>query len=323
MENNNTQNSGRAVTTASDFLLNIASIITLYTVVSTLLVLIFTVIEHAYPQITDSYYYYSSSISWPVSILIVLFPIFVLIMWALERSYKIYPEKRHLWIRKCLTYLTLFIGGGVFLGDLVTVVYYFIDGQELTTGFLFKVLAILVITIVVFTFYLADVRDKSTPNLRKVWLIISSIIVIGSIVWGFSVLGSPRTQRLIKYDEQKVRDLESLEAIVVNYFKSKETTPSSMDELMANRGYGGFNDQQTNKSYEYRKINDLSYELCAEFNKSSEDMIPKGSGYNYSPPRPFYDNYGYSWNHPAGRHCFQRSVDNSDPDYPRGTLRAE
>ena len=135
--NNMDSNQMKPKTTAGDFLLNLGAIIALYTVVSFLLALIFTVINKAYPKITNGYdYYYSQSISWPVSILIVLFPIFAVIMWFLEKSYTQDPEKRNIGIHKWLAYITLFIGGIVLIGDLITVLYYFIDGQELTVCFL-------------------------------------------------------------------------------------------------------------------------------------------------------------------------------------------
>ena len=57
-------------------------------------------------------------------------------MWALEKIYAVAIEKKQLGIRKWLVYVTLFISGIVLAGDLVTVLYYFIDGQDLTAGFL-------------------------------------------------------------------------------------------------------------------------------------------------------------------------------------------
>src|SRR5579872_6388966 len=147
---------------AKDFFLNLGTIVALYTTVISLLNLLFTVINRAYPQVTTYSYngtYYgssSSSISWPVAVLIIFFPIFILLMWLLERSYHIEPEKKHLGVRKWLTYITLFIAGLTLAGDLVTVLYFFIDGQELTTGFLLKVFVVLVITAAVFFYYISD-----------------------------------------------------------------------------------------------------------------------------------------------------------------------
>src|SRR3989344_1976499 len=75
----------------------------------------------------------STSISWPVATLIIFFPIFIFLMWLLEREYRINPEKQSAGIHKWLTYITLFLAGITIAVDLITVLYFFIDGQELTT----------------------------------------------------------------------------------------------------------------------------------------------------------------------------------------------
>ena len=81
---------------AKDFFLNLGAIVALYTFVISLINLLFAVINTAYPQITNGYNYYGSqSISWPVSILVIVFPILVLLMWLLEKSYKMEPERKN------------------------------------------------------------------------------------------------------------------------------------------------------------------------------------------------------------------------------------
>ncbi|MGH7250038.1 MAG: DUF5671 domain-containing protein, partial [Minisyncoccia bacterium] len=118
-------------TSAKDFFINLGAIVALYTTVVSLVNLLFTVINTAYPQITSGYNYLSSqSISWPVATLIIFFPIFLLLMWLLGKDYKIHPEKQNSGIHKWLTYITLFIAGLTIAIDLITVLYYFLDGQE-------------------------------------------------------------------------------------------------------------------------------------------------------------------------------------------------
>jgi len=303
--NNMDPNQMKPKTTAGDFLLNIGAIIALYTVVSCLLNLLFTVINKAYPQINNGYNYYSShSISWPVSILIVLFPIFVIIMWFLEKSYTQNPEKRNIGIHKWLSYITLFIGGAIFIGDLVTILYYFIDGKELTTGFLLKVFSVLAISLIVFLYYVNDVRDTLTPLKRKLWFGISAVIVLASIVWGFSVLGSPRTQQLIKYDQQKISDLQNIKNSVENFYSAKGVLPVNFDELSSYDYYYATKvDPQTQRPYKYRPSGDTTYNLCAEFNKASDDKNNQD----------YYNTYQYpynktNWTHPAGEYCFTETI---------------
>ena len=299
-------------TTIVDFLLNIASIIALYTIVGSTLNLLFTVIGKAYPKITNEHYYYSQSISWPVSILIILFPIFVTIMYFLEKSYGLDSEKRNSGIHKWLTYITIFIGGIILIGDFVTVLYYFIDGQEMTTGFILKALTVLVISLAVFFYFISEVRGKLNSMSRKVWTVVTAVIILGSIVWGFSVLGSPRTQQLLKYDEQKVNNLQNLNSQVVSYYSEKGTLPNLIKDMENGNYYIQIMDPQTQKPYEYQKINNTTYNLCAEFNKASDGAN------QLTQPNP--DNK--SWKHSAGRYCFVQTINPNiysypNPNYPK------
>ena len=293
---------------AKDFFLNLGAIVVLYTVVVSLVNLLFIVINVAYPQITSGYNYYGSqSISWPVSILIIAFPILIVLMWQLEKIYLDEPQSRMTGVHKWLSYITLFLAGITSAVDLITVLYYYLDGQELTTGFLLKVLVVFVVAIGLFIYYISDARGRLTSGGRKVWRLVSTSIIIGSIVWGFSVLGSPRSQRLIKYDEQKINDLQNINGLITNYWQLQKTVPSSLEEsknVLNNSYYIEPVDPQSQKPYEYKKTSSTTYELCATFNKASNDKTNLRA-------RPYIDTpypYGSMWSHPAGHYCFFQNI---------------
>ncbi|MEI6660071.1 MAG: DUF5671 domain-containing protein [bacterium] len=313
------QNQTKLKTSAKDFFLNLGSIIALGTVIVNFITLLFTVIEKAYPPVNGYEYslnalsyssFSSSSISWPVSSLIIFFPLYILLMWLLEREYKVEPEKRGLGLRKWLAYGTLFIAGLCIAWDLVTVIYYFIDGQEMTTGFMLKALSILVVALAVFFYYISDVLGKINSVSRKIWVAVSSVIVIGGIIWGFSVIGLPHTQQLIRYDEQKVGDLQNLNYQVQDYWNINNKLPLVLEDIMSCKVVSNIvtnppirqscSDGQTMKRYEYKKTGNNTYSLCAEFNKESQ--VGVRGGYSY----PDYNNT--SWAHPAGYFCFPQVV---------------
>ena len=296
---NPSNGSGRA-SGAKDFFINLGAIVALYTSVVSLINLLFTIINTAYPQITNGYDYFgSTSISWPVATLIIFFPIFILLMWLLEKDYRVNPEKQSSGIHRWLTYITLFLAGVTIAVDLITVLYYFIDGQELTTGFLLKVLALLVVATGIFSYYLSDVLGKLTAKSRNIYRVIAFVIILGSIVWGFSVLGSPAAQRLYKYDEQKVNDLMSINNEINNYYSLNGALPKTLSEISPNY-YVPTIDSQSQKPYEYELTGGLKYNLCAEFNKAS---IEKDNTVSI----PQYP-YGATWRHEAGRYCFPQTI---------------
>lgn len=290
-------------TSAKDFFINLGAIVALYTVVIGLLNLLFRVINIAFPQTLNNYIYFGSqSISLPVATLIIVFPIFILLMWLLEKGYVVEPEKRYLAVKRWLSYITLFVAGIILAGDLVTVLYFFIDGQELTTGFLLKILSVFVVTLVVFLYYISDIRNKLTSSSRKTWTIVSAVIILGSIVWGFSVLGSPRTQRLLKYDDQKISDLQNMQWQVINYWQMYGTIPQSLTSVPI--------DPQTQKPYEYRGTGMMSFEICAEFNRENmmgQNGYPRMMGASY--PIKVGITQNDNWNHSFGHQCFSRNID--------------
>jgi hypothetical protein len=282
---------------AKDFFLNLGATISLYTVVISLVNLLFTVINTKYPQINA--YYGSPSIAWPVAILVIFTPVLILVMRVLGKQYLTEPVST---IHKWLTYLTVFIAGLVIAGDLVTVLYYFINGEELGTGFLLKVFVLLVVAGGIFGYYLSDIRGKLTGSRRQIWRIVSILVIVGSIVLGFAVLGSPRTQRLYKYDEAKVNDLANINSSVQSFYSQKAALPKDFNELTALNYYLIKTDSQTGKDYEYNVKGVNSYELCADFNTSSKPT--EGRGNIAYPTYP----YGTNWTHPAGHYCFQESA---------------
>ncbi|MFZ2523429.1 MAG: DUF5671 domain-containing protein [Minisyncoccia bacterium] len=296
--------SNKPKVSAKDLFLNLGAFVALYTVVISLINLLFTVINRAYPQINNNYYGYNSSanISWPVAVLVIFFPILIALYWFLEKQYLVDPERQRVGVHKWLSYVTLFLAGLAMAGDLVAVLYFFLNGEELTAGFLLKVLVVLVISSGIFMYFISDIRGRLNSQKRMVWRVVAGVMVVASIVWGFSVLGSPYTQRLYKYDDQKVNDLTNISGAIDNYFIQKNSLPNELSDMSSTYYYFVSVDSQTQKPYEYIKSGSTTYKICAEFNKASPDS-------DSSVSRPMGV---ISWSHPAGRHCFERVV---NPQY--------
>src|SRR3990167_3873335 len=160
--------------TAKDFFLHIAVIALLYTGTVALLNILFNVINAAFPQITQYSYYATSSISLPVATLVVVFPLFLFLANVLRKGYAENPSRKEYPVRKWLIYITIFIAGGVLAGDLVTLIYYFLDGQGMTAPFFFffldgkertaffflKFFSVLVVAGPIFGYFFDDLKDK-------------------------------------------------------------------------------------------------------------------------------------------------------------------
>ena len=188
-----------------------------------------------------------------------------------------------------------------------------LDGQELTLGFLLKVLVLLVISGGIFLYYLREIRNVINPKERNAWRAFATAFIIASILSGFGIIGSPAAQRERRYDSQRVNDLQSLQWQLVNYWQQKEVLPNNLETLADPfTGYMIPTDPKTEAPYEYQKTNNLSFNLCATFDRSTEGLTMYVDSIASPVPALYPDPSGKipeSWQHEAGRQCFERTID--------------
>ena len=149
-------------TTPKDFFLNLLSIVTLYGSAIAFLTLIFQYVNVWLPDPLEGGQYYVRqgafrAIRWSIASLIIIFPVYILTNWFLNKSYAKVPEKRYLKIRKWLIYFTLFAAALIIIGDLVTLIYRLLGG-EFTLRFILKVVAVFFVAGNIFGYYLWDLR---------------------------------------------------------------------------------------------------------------------------------------------------------------------
>lgn len=137
-------------------------------------------------------------------------------------------------------------------------------------------------------------------------------VVAAAIVAGFFIVGSPQEERLRRLDDRRTSDLQIIQAQIVEYWRIKRALPTSLAALTDDiSGFRAPRDPVTDAHYEYAIRGPLEFTLCAQYFVSSKDVRPA------EPTRPVYvsgDVYAENWSHPAGRGCFDRSI---DPDrYP-------
>jgi len=138
---------------------------TLYASAISLGTLVFQLIDRAFPDPTAdpaiTLAVTRESIRWSFAWLVVAFPIFLGVARANDRAVRKDPLRRLSKVRRWLTYLTLFVGAGILVGVLTTVVYNLLS-DELTTRFVLQVLTIGTITGAVFGYFLSDVRKETS-----------------------------------------------------------------------------------------------------------------------------------------------------------------
>lgn len=300
-----------------DVFLHLFAIITLYLSAINVGVIIFQALNIYLPDVLTNLggnSSYKDTIRWAVASLVIAFPVYVWLNWFTEKELEKIPEKRELRTRKWLLYLTLFLAAVVIVADLITLVFNFLQG-ELTVRFVLKVITVFFISSAIFRYYLWSVRreiSKAVQTHRSIFAkVVIAIVAVVTIV-GFIIAGLPQSQRLIRLDERRVSDLEGIQSQVLYFWQQKDKLPQTLAETSDSlNGYTAPVDPVSNSAYEYRVLGDLKFEICANFAVASNADNNVTGAYPAIPapyPGPIYDTFN-NWQHPAGRFCFDRTID--------------
>ena len=241
-----------------------------------------------------------SSASWSLASIIVAFPVYLLLSRAVVRDVRAHPEKLNSPVRKWLTYLALVIAACVFIGDLITALTYFLQG-EITTRFLAKALVVLILSGGVFFYYVGGLKDADSTAARgkftrDAWMAVASAVcVVVILAFGFGFTGAPRTRRMQRADSRRVQDLFALsEQISLWWGGNGHKLPEHLDELRN----VALADPVTRAGYVYRPGEGSQYQLCATFSTASNRGGPQAINV---------------WEHPEGFHCFSLDAAQSPP----------
>jgi len=295
----------RVKMTPKDFFLHIAAIVTLYISAVSLLTLWFQYINVLFPDQLEFFRDpFSGAIRFSIASLIIIFPLYLFLTRYLNQEIRKHSEKKNLGIRKWLIYITLFVGGVTVVIDLIVLINTFLGG-ELTVRFILKVLSILIVIGGGFGYYFYDLKGRweREPQLSKTIGWIVSLIVVVSVAGGFFIIGSPQNQREVRFDQERVRDLQNIQSQLVVFWQQKETLPEDLEQL--EDPLSGIlipDDPQTGESYTYRVLGDRVFELCAVFTTESiaDERIKIRSEFGFTDA---------NWSHGIGEVCFERTID--------------
>lgn len=292
---------------ARDAFFHLLMFVSFFTTAISSVTLLFSYINRWFPDAAFSETYYgtidNSGIRWGMASLIVAFPLFIWISRILHREMEQHVEKASSGIRRWLTYLTLFVAAATLMGDVITLVFFLLNG-EITVRFLLKVLTVLYVAGSGFYYFYKSMKLSPKSAEWKAHNSVFRIVAIASVAVVFALgayfIGSPGTERDRRLDEVRVNDLRTIEGevrnISVDYTQLKpslkEALPTSLNDVVAKAVYTQptIVDPETGAAYEYSVKNPTTIELCATFSTTREQT------------------YDIFWNHPEGHHCYEIDV---------------
>lgn len=303
MEHTHTHDSTQA--TARDFFTYLAFLITLVWLVVALINFAFGAVDLLIPDAVNGQYRFFSPgvLTSAMASLIIVTPFFFFIGSRINKDLSVNPKKKSMWVRKWLLYALLFFAFIVLLTDLVVIVRAFLMG-ELTLRFILKALSVLVISGAVFSYFLFELRRDVTrkTSIPRYSAVSFGVVVIALIVVGFVIAGSPVLQREMRLDAERVQNLDNLRWQIEAEARQAGELLETLDAYKFDYVFGEeMRDPVTDEPYEYRVLDENTYELCATFTHESD---------------PRFGRYGQSeqWNHESGRQCFELTVDLAGPE---------
>lgn len=292
--------------TAKHFALQLGALVALYASLSSLLVLLFGVINIAFPDELDNAYAYESaqsSIRFAIAILIVSFPTYLGLTRVVNTGRRTQGEA-YLTLTRWLIYLSLLIGGAVLLGDLVAIINAFLNG-EITVRFVLKALAVFVVIGAAAYYYVLDARGYWNDHEKRSiqYGAAATVAVVAALIVGFLNIETPQVVREMRLDQQQVNDLQDMQFRIEEYYRSNDELPEAVNDL-----YVGIPVPEApagREAYVYETSGTSTYQLCATF------VHPTQLSSDERPVRvlPSSAPLNYNWDHTAGRVCFDRTVE--------------
>ena len=131
------------------------------------------------------------------------------------------------------------------------------------------------------------------------WLLVAAaVVVVATIVAAVATMGLPSTQREIRLDERRVRDLQRIVTAVNGYAEDHGSLPSDLATLAAQPGRRlAIADPVDASPYAYEPIDERTFRLCAVFTTDTAE-----------PPQAEDARVADEWLHGTGRQCFQRKL---------------
>jgi Domain of unknown function (DUF5671) len=295
--------------TAKHFVLQLGSVITLYLSVSFLIVLLFAIINLKFPDAAE--YFYAAeganySVRLGIAMLLVFFPTYLYLTRLVNTAKRKESLTSYTGLTKWLMYLSLLIGGGILLGDLVTIILTYLNG-EMTTRFILKATVLMVVVATVFYYYLQDARGYwyTHEKQSKLFGAFFAGIVIISIVSGFMYTDSPSSVREKRLDAQQITDLQAIQWQIETYYTDNNTLPSSL-ATFSDKNFPLPTAPEGRDAYSYESTAS-DFKLCATFETASEGDLSDQMIQTFPGElRPILN--AENWYHTTGRYCFERQL---------------
>lgn len=243
-----------------------------------------------------------------ISAIIIAAPIYFAMMRLINKNLLSGKMERESGVRKWLTYFILLVSAVVMIGWFIATIGSFLNG-ELTLKFILKSLTSILISALIFSFYLYDIRRENVSKnnrIIRVYFYGSTAIVAMALAASFFFIDSPLVVRAQKFDQAIINKFSQIDNAINAYYGENKKLPTDLNALI-NGGstyyilLSDITDPTTGKMIEFKVTAKDAYELCATFKTANKDQVNN----KFADQSVYVDT---RWLHDSGYQCLKQRV---------------
>ena len=247
-----------------------------------------------------------------ISAIIIAGPIYFVMMRLINKNLLAGKLERESGVRKWLTYFILLVSAVVMIGWLIGTIGSFLNG-ELTIKFILKSLASILISALIFSYYLYDIKREEVSknnNIIRIYFYGSIAIAAIALISAFFFIDSPFKVRQQKDDQAVINKFSQIDSAINAYYGENGKLPVNLKDLLAGGSAyyiveNDITDPGTGKIFDYKVVNKDAYELCATFKTANKEQ---GADKSY-----YFDT---RWLHDSGYQCLKQRIAKIDQNKP-------
>ncbi|MDO8667593.1 MAG: DUF5671 domain-containing protein [bacterium] len=244
------------------------------------------------------------ALKFAISAIIIAAPIYFFMMWLINKNLTTGKISKDSGIRKWLTYFILLVSAVVMIGWLIGTINSFLGG-ELTVKFILKSLTAIIISAIIFSYYLYDIRRAEVDkinNIIRVYFYGSMGLAAIALIASFFFIDSPFVVREQKFDQTIVNKFSQIAYAIDAYYGENKRLPENLNTLISGGSIytimeSELTDPATNKIFDYNIKSNDSYELCATFRTENKKQSDDKSVY-----------IDARWLHDSGYQCLAQRI---------------
>lgn len=249
--------------------------------------ILFAAIDKKFQDVLSSTSYefmnVNSDIAFMVSVLVVVFPLYLTLAWLKSRHFSQNPKRREVKAFEYGIYLTIVSTALFVIGSLISVIYNFLMG-ELSAVFMYKVAIIALVSAALFAYSLFSLKRNFSKKtyIPLLATIVSLSLVLFGVIYSIMILGTPAEMRKRKFDDMRLQSLSEIQSQVLSYWQRQYKLPASISEIKSDGMDYSFlktKDPKTNKEYSYEVVSNSQMEkqtgeACRNFYPSRYSTTP-------------------------------------------------